>query len=123
MGELESITTVVTSVGSQQEAVGLGEELVEGRLATCVNIVPCARTVYRWKNGRICDDSEYLLLIKTPVSLAGAVQDAIMRVHTYELPEVLHVETSQVEETTHRWVVEMVQPAGDGEPPESGAAG
>lgn len=113
MGELEKVTTIVTSVGSEQEAVHLGEELVEGRLATCVNIVPCARTVYRWKNGRICDDTEYLLLIKTSLSLAATVQDAIMRLHTYELPEVMCVETGPVEETTRRWVVEMVQPAGD----------
>ncbi len=117
MGELETIVTVVTSVGSEQEALRLGEELVEGRLAACVNIVPCARSVYRWKDGRICDDSEYLLLIKTPRSRAAAVDDAIMRLNAYELPEVLRVEASQVEETTHRWVVEMVQPADDGGPP------
>jgi periplasmic divalent cation tolerance protein len=116
MVELEELATVVTSVGTEQEAVHIGEELVEGRLATCVNIVPCARTIYRWKGGRVCDDTEYLLFIKTPQSRAALVQDAIMRLHSYELPEVLSVVNSHVEETTRRWVVDMVQPSEDGGP-------
>jgi periplasmic divalent cation tolerance protein len=106
MGELEPIGVVVTSVGTEQQAVEISEELVARRLATCVNIVPCLRSVYRWK-GKICTDSEYLLLAKTREALFGAVAEAIRSLHSYELPEVLEFRVTNAEPNFHRWVVEM----------------
>ena len=67
MTDLEKITLIMTSVGTEQQAVEISEELIARRLATCINIVPCLRSIYRWK-GKVCEDTEYLLLIKTPES-------------------------------------------------------
>ncbi len=109
MTDVDTIVTVITSVGTEQQAVEIGEELVERRLATCVNIVPSRRSIYRWKGGRVCDEAEYLLLIKTPEPLGSSVSDAIMELHSYELPEVMTVADEQVEEVTRRWVADMVR--------------
>ena len=106
MGEVEPIVVVVTSVGTEQQAVEISEELVARRLATCINILPCLRSIYRWK-GKICTDSEYLLLVKTRQSLFGTVAEAIRALHSYELPEVLQFLVSDAEPNFHRWVVEM----------------
>jgi periplasmic divalent cation tolerance protein len=106
MAELEPIGVVVTSVGTEQQAVEISEELVARRLATCVNIIPCLRSIYRWK-GKICTDSEYLLLVKTRESLFARVSEAIRELHSYELPEVLEFRVSSAEPSFHRWVIEM----------------
>jgi len=106
MAELEAISAIVTSVGTEQQAVEISEELVARRLATCINIVPCLRSIYRWK-GKVCSDSEYLLIIKTRSSLFGAVSDAIRELHSYELPEVLEFPIATAEPNFQRWVVEM----------------
>ncbi len=106
MAELEPISVVVTSVGTEQQAVEISEELVTRRIATCVNILPCLRSIYRWK-GKVCEDSEYLLLVKTRKSFVARVGDAIRELHSYELPEVLEFEISSAETNFHRWVVEM----------------
>jgi periplasmic divalent cation tolerance protein len=106
MGELEPISVVVTTVGTEQQAVEISEELVVRGLATCVNIVPCLRSIYRW-NGKVCEDSEYLLLIKTRRTLFAAVSEAIREIHSYELPEVLEFPVGNAEPNFHRWVVEM----------------
>ncbi len=106
MVELEPISVVVTSVGTEQQAVEISEELVAKRLATCVNIVPCLRSIYRWK-GKVCEDTEYLLMIKTRRSLFPAVSEAIREIHSYELPEVLEFPVGNAEPNFHRWVVEM----------------
>jgi periplasmic divalent cation tolerance protein len=106
MGRLEAIGVVVTSVGTEQQAVEISEELVARRLATCVNIIPCLRSIYRWK-GKICTDSEYLLLVKTREALFPAVSEAIRDLHSYELPEVLEFRVTDAEPNFHRWVVEM----------------
>ena len=57
-------SAVITTVGTEQEANELAEELLGRRLAACVNILSGVRSVYRWQ-GRICKDSEYMLVIKS----------------------------------------------------------
>jgi len=112
MTRLEEITVVMTSVGTEQQAVEISEELIARRLATCVNIVPCLRSIYRWK-GKICEDTEYLLLIKTPKRLFERVSAAIREFHSYELPEILAMPVSVAEESFHRWILQMVEPGDD----------
>lgn len=106
MAELEPISVVLTSVGTETQAVEISEELVLRGLATCVNIVPCLRSIYRWK-GKVCNDSEYLLLIKTRSALFPQVSEAIRELHSYELPEILEFPVGGAEPNFHRWVVEM----------------
>jgi periplasmic divalent cation tolerance protein len=115
MVELEPISVIVTSVGTEQQAVEISEELVAKRLATCINIVPCLRSIYRWK-GKVCEDTEYLLMIKTRRSLFGAVSEAIREIHSYELPEVLEFPVGSAEPHFHQWVVEMATGVPEAEP-------
>jgi periplasmic divalent cation tolerance protein len=79
---------VVTSVGTEEQALDVAHALVRARRAACVNIIPNIHSIYRWK-GRVCDDGEMLLLIKTRSSNFEAVRETIHKVNTYELPEVL----------------------------------
>jgi periplasmic divalent cation tolerance protein len=119
MGEREEITIVMTSVGTEQQAVEISEELIARRLATCVNIVPCLRSIYRWK-GKVCEDTEYLLLVKTPKRMFERVSEAIREFHSYELPEILALPVAAAEGTFHDWILEMVEPSDD-EPDEGEA--
>jgi len=113
MTDLEKISLVMTSVGTEQQAVEISEELITRRLATCVNIVPCLRSIYRWK-GKVCEDTEYLLLIKTPEKLFEQVSSAIREYHSYELPEILALPVTAAETNFHQWVLQMVEPETDG---------
>jgi periplasmic divalent cation tolerance protein len=113
MTDLDQITLVMTSVGTEQQAVEISEELIARRLATCINIVPCLRSIYRWK-GKVCEDTEYLLLIKTPEKLFDDVSSAIREFHSYELPEILAMPITAAEDNFHRWVLEMVAASPDG---------
>jgi periplasmic divalent cation tolerance protein len=115
MVELEPISVIVTSVGTEQQAVEISEELVAKRLATCINIVPCLRSIYRWK-GKVCEDTEYLLMIKTRRSLFAAVSEAIREIHSYELPEVLEFPVGNAEPHFHQWVVDMATGVPEAEP-------
>lgn len=115
MVELEPISVVVTTVGTEQQAVEISEELVVRRLAACVNIVPCLRSIYRWK-GKVCDDSEFLLIIKTRKALFPAVAEAIREIHSYELPEVLEFCVTSAEPNFHNWIIEQATGIPEGEP-------
>ena len=79
---------VVTTVGTEEQANLIAEELVVRMNASCVNILPIHRSVYRWQ-GKVCEDSEFLLVIKSADEKYEAVEKTIQELHEYELPEIL----------------------------------
>ena len=98
-----SAVIVAPTVGTETQAHLLAEEVVARRHAACVNIVKVHRSVYRWKGG-ICDDCEYLLLIKTMDSEYEALEETIKELHNYELPEILSFQVSRGEAAFLEWI-------------------
>ena len=97
---------VVTSVGTEDQALDVAHALVRSRRAACVNIIPNVHSVYRWK-GRICDDGEMLLIVKTRASHFESVRETIHRVNTYELPEVLGYRVDWASPGFSSWIDKM----------------
>ncbi|MEE8343500.1 MAG: divalent-cation tolerance protein CutA [Gammaproteobacteria bacterium] len=81
---------VLCTVPTGDIAAQIARELVQRRLAACVNVIPGITSVYRWK-GSITTDAEQLLVIKTSSSLMDSLQQAIQELHPYELPEIIAV--------------------------------
>jgi periplasmic divalent cation tolerance protein len=79
---------VLSSCDSERQAETIARYLVDQRLAACVNIVPGARSIFRWKD-QIEDSREFVLLIKSRRDLFDQVRAAIEKLHTYEIPEVV----------------------------------
>lgn len=106
---MEPVVLIMTTVGSEDQGIQIAESVVERGLAACVNIVKHVRSIYRWK-GEIWDDEEYLLLIKTRQSLFPQVRDAIRSIHSYELPEVICLPVSDVDERVAGWILDTTAP-------------
>jgi periplasmic divalent cation tolerance protein len=106
MAPKDDLIVVVTSVGTEEQALDVAHALVRARRAACVNIVPNVHSVYRWK-GRVCDDGEMLLIIKTRASQFEAVRETIHRVNTYELPEVLGYRVDMASPGFSAWIEKM----------------
>ena len=66
----------------------LARSLVAEGLAACVNRVPGIRSTYRWQ-GRVHDDAETLLVIKTTAAAYPALERRLRELHPYEVPEVI----------------------------------
>jgi periplasmic divalent cation tolerance protein len=79
---------VFSTCGSAEEAERLARQLLEARLAACVNVIMQIRSFYWWK-GKIEDSGEWLLVIKTSRDLFEPLRTVLESAHTYELPEVL----------------------------------
>jgi periplasmic divalent cation tolerance protein len=82
---------VLTTADSPELAARIANALVEAREAACVNIVPGIRSIYRWE-GKVCDEQELLLVIKSTRDRFEAVRARIRQVHTYQVPEVVAVD-------------------------------
>src|SRR3954463_3784158 len=81
---------VLTTCGSQEEARRIAHELVQLRLAACVNIAPQIESVYRWQ-GEVETATEWLLLIKTTAGAFHKVREALGKLHSYDLPECIEI--------------------------------
>jgi periplasmic divalent cation tolerance protein len=79
---------VLSTASSAQEAKKIARNLVDARLAACVNVVPGMRSFYRWK-GKIEDTAEWLLVIKSSRGRFEALRTALEKLHSYEVPEVI----------------------------------
>jgi periplasmic divalent cation tolerance protein len=100
---------VLSTVETAEDAERLARDLVDRRLAACVNIVPGIRSVYRWK-GRVEAASEQLLVIKTRVERFEALREALVAGHPYELPEVVALPLAGGHAPYLAWLDESVAP-------------
>lgn len=96
---------VLSTTGSEDEARKIARELVERRLAACVNIIPQIESIYRWQ-GKIESAREWLLLIKSTTDNFSAVRDAIRELHSYDLPECVAIQIEDGSPEYLRWIAD-----------------
>jgi periplasmic divalent cation tolerance protein len=82
------ILAVTTTVGSIEDAHRLARGLVEARLAACVQVDAAITSTYRWE-GRLCEEAEVRLVIKTLPACEAALQAFLAAHHPYEVPQFL----------------------------------
>ena len=85
---MSDFIVVFVTCGSEEEALKIGRTLVEERLAACANIVSPLRSIYRWE-GKICDEKEWLLVIKTRQSRFEDLAQGVKSLHSYSVPEII----------------------------------
>ena len=94
---------VLTTVSIEDEAVTLIRTLLERRLIACGTIVPGARSLYRWQ-GKIADEREVVLLLKTRSARVEALQEAFGSLHPYKVPELLALAVDSGLEKYLEWI-------------------
>lgn len=82
---------VLTTVGSEEEAVRIATVLVERRLAACVQVVGPIVSRYRWR-GEVEEEREWQCLVKTTRAGYEAVETAVRELHSYDEPEIIATE-------------------------------
>jgi periplasmic divalent cation tolerance protein len=91
------------TVPDQDTATRIAEALVTEQLAACVNIIPAIQSVYRWE-GAIEHDEELLLLIKTSTTVWPLLEERILALHPYELPECISVRIQDGNNNYLNWI-------------------
>ncbi|MBI2903473.1 MAG: divalent-cation tolerance protein CutA [Candidatus Methylomirabilis oxyfera] len=79
---------VLITTSSMIEAEAIGRALVEERVAACVNIIPGLRSLFRWE-GKIEQQEETLMLVKSRSERLPSILEAVKRLHSYAVPEVI----------------------------------
>jgi periplasmic divalent cation tolerance protein len=96
------LAQLVTTVPSRDEALALAREVVDQRMAACVQVVGPITSVYRWE-GRVEEEQEFLCLMKAPSDRMPALVSFVRERHPYDTPEITTVESLFVDESYLAW--------------------
>jgi periplasmic divalent cation tolerance protein len=102
--EIEAIAVLCTCP-DEATAGRIATDLVAERLAACVNQVQGVRSVYRWE-GRVVEDAEVLLVIKTTAARFPALEAAIRERHPHQVPEIVALPISKSSRAYMQWLIE-----------------
>ncbi|MEP7268852.1 MAG: divalent-cation tolerance protein CutA [Saprospiraceae bacterium] len=93
---MKKIVEIQTTYPDMSTALKASQHLVSLALAACSNIV-AAQSIYQW-DGKLQQDSESLLILKTTLEKIDATLDAIKKNHPYELPSIVYFEVNTTDE-------------------------
>ena len=80
-----TVVSVYAIFANVEEAERIGRQMVEERLAACINILAPCRSVYRWQ-GAVETADEVPAILKTTAVQADALVARIAALHSYALP-------------------------------------
>lgn len=78
----------ITTCPDHASAARVARTLVEAHLAACVSRLPGATSTYHWQ-GKVEEDSEVVLLIKTTTDQMPPLRERLVAVHPYDVPELI----------------------------------
>jgi periplasmic divalent cation tolerance protein len=99
------VLVVLTNLPDREAALALARSLVQERLAACVNVLAECTSIYRWE-GAVETAQEVPVLIKVPGDRYAQLEQAIRRLHPYELPEIVAVSASAGLPEYLQWVID-----------------
>jgi len=94
---------VITTMPDRASAMSLAQTLVDERIAACVNVLADCTSFYRWQ-GKSETAVEVPVLIKTVDQHYSRLEQRIMSLHPYELPELIAVPITNGLPPYLRWI-------------------
>jgi len=99
---------IMVTAASQRECRKIAKHLVEAKLAACVNITREVESIYRWQ-GKVVDEKEFILLIKTTRGLFPEIKTAMSNIHSYRTPEIICLPIIDGSRNYLQWVSNSVK--------------
>ena len=100
--EYQYIVVFIT-VDSQETAQKISDQLLTGRKAACVNIIPTVESHYWWQ-GKIESANELMLVVKTRAALLDELIKAVKENHPYTVPEIIALPIIGGNEDYLQWI-------------------
>ena len=107
MTDIQAIA-VSTTTGNLEEAQRIAREIVELKLAACAQIFPI-ESIYHWQ-GEVHNDPEFKILFKTTAANYDALEQAIIKRHSYDLPEIYAIALTHISAPYAEWISANTMP-------------
>lgn len=100
---MSEVVLLLTTWPDEQGAQEAAKIWLNKNLVACVNILPKMQSLYRW-DGELNSGTEHQMLLKTSTHRAQELQQAILKMHPYECPEILQLPISGGHEEYLNWI-------------------
>jgi periplasmic divalent cation tolerance protein len=102
-----TVVSVYAIFADACEAERIGRQMVEERLAACVNILGPCRSIYRWE-GAVETADEVPAILKTTLASADELIARIAALHSYDVPCIAEWPIGKLHSDYANWVEESV---------------
>ena len=96
---------VYVTTADDAEAKRIAKTVVEARLAACANVLGSVQSVYRWE-GRMCEEAEVALVLKTSNDRKAALIDRIKQLHSYDTPCIVCMPIADGNQEFLKWIAD-----------------
>ncbi|OEE70049.1 cytochrome C biogenesis protein [Enterovibrio norvegicus FF-33] len=100
----DAYIVVLTTFANEHIGKRIIESLLEKKLAACIQVMPI-QSYYHWQ-GKIAEDAEKQVMIKTKKSLYKTIELEICRLHDYDVPEIIQLRIEQGLDAYLGWISE-----------------
>jgi periplasmic divalent cation tolerance protein len=100
---------VFSTFANEADAARVARVLVEERLVACAQLVPGARSIYRWQD-EVREEAEVVVLMKTRKQDWTALLSRLHELHPYETPECIAVRVAAGAPKYMAWLDEALAP-------------
>ena len=100
-----------TTFATMDDAARVTRVLVEERLIACGNLLPGARSLYRWED-QVQDQPEVVVLMKTRKQDWSALISRLHELHPYQTPECVAVRIAAGAPQYMAWLEAALEPEG-----------
>ena len=104
---MSEFSLVYVTCSSQEEALSIGEDMVERRYAACANVLPGMTSIYEW-NQQFCREQEFVLLLKTTTAKVSGILEEVKRLNTAQTPAIFTVPMTDGDADFFAWVKKQV---------------
>ncbi len=86
--ENTSLKMVFSTASNYENAMMIVRNIIYDRLAFCCNVIPNSTSIYVW-DGKVVEDTEHMLIIKTDEAKLEELKKRIVELHDYQIPEIV----------------------------------
>ncbi len=99
---------VYMTASNREEAVKIGERLVESKLAACINIFENMTSIFMWE-GKLEQGTEVAFIAKTTAGKIPELVEAVKSMHSYDVPCIISLPVSDGNPDFINWISESVE--------------
>ncbi|HYZ51398.1 MAG TPA: divalent-cation tolerance protein CutA [Nitrososphaeraceae archaeon] len=108
----QSGVLVISTYPNEQSIVEISRKLiVTKKLCACISLTK-VRSIYYWDN-KLEDQEEFMVFFKTTRSRARILKEEIMRLHPYDLPEILELKMDDISTDYLSWLEQVTMVEAD----------
>lgn len=93
---------ILSTFPSEELAAEIANKVVKAKLCACVNLTGI-RSIYSW-HGKVEDQHEFIALFKATAKSAKKLKEEIIRLHPYEVPEIVELKMADVSKPYLSWL-------------------